>query len=269
MSYLQDKKAKRERLLKFAAGALFVGVMFYFRAGIFHAVSSGAGTVFRPALLLGRSVAGGFGNLGAYFSLKSSLYKENEKLKEELAARNGARSDYEVLERENESLKKIIWRLPEERKLVLSAILSKPNRSPYDTLLIDIGSGAGLKAGDVVYAHGDVPIGRIAEAGTSTSKVVLFSSPGENTEVAAPAYQKEGEGIFWEITGRGGGDFEMILPRDFALNKGDTLSLPGLRARPLAEAVTILSDPRSPWKTALLQSPVNISELKFVQVEIR
>ena len=45
--------------------------------------------------------------------------------------------------------------------MILSAILSKPNQSPYDTLIIDVGTQEGLKTGDTVFALGNVPIGRI------------------------------------------------------------------------------------------------------------
>ena len=88
--------------------------------------------------------------------------------------------------------------------------------------------------------------------------------------MAVPSSLKDAEdvGIFWEVTGRGGGNFEMALPRDFILEKGDAVVLPGLAPMTLAVAETVLSDPRSPWKTALLKSPVNIQEIKFVQVEI-
>ena len=66
--------------------------------------------------------------------------------------------------------------------MILSAILAKPNQSPYDTLLIDAGSGQGIKTGDTVFALGDVPIGRVDVVYDNSAKVVLFSNPGEKTE---------------------------------------------------------------------------------------
>ncbi|MDP9249490.1 MAG: rod shape-determining protein MreC [bacterium] len=272
MSYLQDRKIKKEKYFKIAAATLLLLILFYFRAGVFRSVSFAGAVVFRPVLTLGSSAGGWFGNLGAYFSSKKSLSEENESLRQDLLARDAVRANYDVLARENESLKKILWRLPEDnQKPILAAILLKPNRSPYDTLLIDQGEVAGVAAGDMVYAYGNIPIGRIASVTPYTSKVVLFSSSGETTEVAVPSLRKDAEegGIFWEATGRGGGNFEMILPRDFILEKGDAVVLPGLNPLTIAVAETVLSDPRSPWKSALLRSPVNIQEIKFVQVETR
>ena len=59
----------------------------------------------------------------------------------------------------------------------------------------------------------------------------------------------------------------MILPRDFILQKGEQVIMPGLYPYILAVVETIISDPRNPVTKVLLSSPVNIQELKFVEVE--
>ena len=69
------------------------------------------------------------------------------------------------------------------------------------------------------------------------------------------------------MIGRGGGNFEMILPRDFILEKGTEVVLPVITPYTLGIVQTILSDPRDSFQKALLASPVNIFELKFVEVE--
>ena len=61
----------------------------------------------------------------------------------------------------------------------------------------------------------------------------------------------------------------MVLPRDFVLAEGDPVVLPGTPPATVAVMVSMLSDPRDPWKKALLKSPVNIQDLKFVEVEIQ
>jgi len=72
-----------------------------------------------------------------------------------------------------------------------------------------------------------------------------------------------------EVAGRGGGNFEMIVPRDFTIVKGDVALLPGIFPYVLGVVEIIISDPRDPFIKALLVSPVNIQELKFVEVEIQ
>lgn len=271
MSYLRDKKIKREKILKLAGGVFLLLILFYFRAGLWRGLSFAAQGLFRPILLVGNRAGAGLGNLGAYFSSKKSLYYQNENLKREIVSRDAKMANYNALALENESLKNILLRVPAERKLVLSVVLAKPNQSPYDTLLIDLGGQAGVAAGARVFAAGDIPIGRVQSVSSDMATVILFSTAKEKTPVIIPVSlaQRDSSDIFWELVGRGGGNFEMTLPRDFILAKGDPAILPGLTPYTVAITETILSDPRDPFKKALLRSPVNIQALKFVEVELQ
>ena len=60
----------------------------------------------------------------------------------------------------------------------------------------------------------------------------------------------------------------MILPRDFVLEKGTEVVLPGITPYVIGIVQTIISDPRDSFQKALLSSPVNIQEIKFVEVEL-
>lgn len=262
MSYLLDKREKRKKFLKVLLLVLLLFILIYFRVPIWRGLAYGVHTLFRPFLAAGGNVSGKVSNIGLLFQSKSSLEGENENLKLKLSETAARMSNYNSLLDENLKLKEILGRAG-ERKLVLSAILSKPNRSLYDTLIIDAGDGKGIKEGDLVTALGDVPIGRISDVYSDSSKVILFSNPGEKTEVLI-----SGKDIFMQIVGRGGGNFEMILPRDLTLEGGTEVHLPGLMPQVLATVETVLSDPRDAFQKALLVSPVNIQELKFVEVEI-
>ena len=262
MSYLLDKKTKRKK----SATVIFFVVIFlilvYFRSGIWSGLSRASGIIFRPVLVLGNTVGGKFANSGAYFLSKDSLSRGNENIKSKLLENEAKMSNYGALLDENISLKEILGRIGDKKDLTLSAILSKPNQSLYDTLIIDAGANVGVKKGDMVLALGDVPLGKVAEVLQNSSKVILFTNPGEKTQVVV------GNGVFMQVVGRGGGNFEMILPRDFTVAKGDQVVLPGIMPRVLGIVETIISDPRDPFQKALLVSPVNIQEIKFVQVEI-
>ena len=117
----------------------------------------------------------------------------------------------------------------------------------------------------MVFAFTHVPIGRVAAVYSNSSKVVLFSTAGEKTQVVLGGRKD----IFMQIVGRGGGNFEMTIPRDLTLNKGDEVVLPGITPYILAVVETVISDPRDPFVKALLVSPVNMEELKFVEVELK
>ena len=263
MSYLLDKKEKRKKFLKIAIGVVAFLALFYFRAGIFSGVSSLGQGVFRPVLVVWNSVGGKFNNFGAYFAWKSSLSSQNESLQSQLKDEETRILNYNTVLAENESLKEILGRMNTKKNIVLGAILSKPNQSPYDTLVLDAGIAEGIKTGDMVFAFGNIPMGYIAEAYANSSKVTLFSNAGEKTQAIVTD-----KNIFFELVGRGGGNFEMVLPRDVVLQEGDLVTMPGINPYTLAIVETVISDPRDPFTKALLVSPVNAQELKFVEVEI-
>ena len=70
------------------------------------------------------------------------------------------------------------------------------------------------------------------------------------------------------LVGRGGGNFEMVIPKDFVLNKGDEVTLAGIIPRVVGIVQMTISDPRDLFTKALLTTPANILELKFVEVEL-
>ena len=146
--------------------------------------------------------------------------------------------------------------------MVLATILSKPSESVYNTLVIDVGLNQDIKIGSIVFALGNVPIGYVAEVFSNSSKVILFSNPGEKTDVVI-----SGKDIFMQIVGRGGNNFEMILPKDFVIENGTEVDLPGINHYILGYVQTIISDPRDSFQKALLASPINTQELKFVEVQ--
>ena len=159
-------------------------------------------------------------------------------------------------------LKEILGRKTEKVSMILAAILAKPNQSPYDTLIIDIGTKEGIKTGSIVFALGNLPIGRVSLVYANSAKVTLFSSPGEQMAVIV-----SGNGAVMNLVGRGGGNFEMIIPTGFNLLKGNEVVLPGITPYVIGIVQTILSDPRDSLQKALLTSPVNVQELKFVEVQ--
>ncbi|TSC77659.1 MAG: Uncharacterized protein G01um101424_282 [Parcubacteria group bacterium Gr01-1014_24] len=276
MSYLLDRKIKRKKFLYVVFFAIILLILFYFRLGIFSGLAYASHKIFRPVLILGNNIGEKVSNLGSFFVSKNSLYKQNENLKSQLNENKAMMINYNSVLAENINLKEILGRKKEQTNFILSAILSKPNQSLYDTLIIDVGTNGGVKIGNIIFALGNVPIGRVSDVYQSSSKIILFSNAGEKTQVViAPKDTRPNDRsrpvgqVFIEIVGRGGGNFEMALPRDFTLSKGDQIVLPGINPYVLGTVQTIISDPRDPFVKALLVSPVNIQELKFVEVELQ
>ena len=257
MSYLLDKKLKRRKFLNYLIIFLVVTLLFLTRNLIFRGFSQASHFVFRPIVVIGNSLGNSIYSTKSFFISKKTLLKENENLKNQILQSEADRANYLSVVNENIKLKEILGRKNENNKLILSGILSQVNQSIYGTLII------GVKAGFRVFALGNIPIGRIAEVYPKTSKVVLYSSSGEKTEVVV-----SGRDTFVQAVGRGGGNFELAMPRDFLIEKGAEVNLPGIHNYIFGVVEDIISDPRDSFQKALLVSPVNISELKFVQVEI-
>ncbi|MEK7572624.1 MAG: rod shape-determining protein MreC [Patescibacteria group bacterium] len=262
MSYLLDKKIKRKKLSYIILGIIVFILLFYFRVSIFNGLSYISHAIFRPVLILGNNLGQKFSNIGQFLKNKKSILLENESLKSQILASQADRANYASILDENDKLKEVLGRKKQNQNMLLAAILSKPNRSVYDTLIIDVGINQGAAINQKVFALGNMPIGKISETYANSSKVVLYSSPGEKTEVIIT-----GRDIFMQVIGRGGGNFEMILPKDFNLDNGTEVVLPGITPRILGTVIKIISDPRDAFVKALLVSPVNIQELKFVEVE--
>ena len=222
MSYLLDKKIKRRKLFNIFLFVIFLLFIIYFRSPIFNKLSAISHFVFRPIFLLGNSVGLRLSELGAYFSFKSSLSEDKQNLLNILEEKNSRYSNYASLLDENIKLKEILRRKNTQVDMILASILSKPNRSLYDSLIVDAGISDGIVLGAWVFAYGNVPIGYVAEAYENSSKIILFSNSGEKTEVIISGLPdcKVSKDVFVQIIGRGGGNFEMASMKDLVLEKG-------------------------------------------------
>jgi len=262
MRYLLDKKTKRKNFSYILIGIFILLILIYFRTSIFNSLSYVANGIFRSVLVFGNNAGEKFSNAGSFVYSKKSLLKENEDLKLQINELSNKILNYNSVVDENIQLKEILGRKDDTPIMTLSSILSKPNQSLYDTLIIDTGENKGVLVGQRVFVKGNIPIGRIDAVYSKSSKVILYSNPGEKNEVII-----SGKNIFMQAIGRGGGNFEMTLPRDFVLDLGTEIILPGIIPYILGTVETIISDPRDSYQKALLVSPVNIQEIKFVEIE--
>jgi cell shape-determining protein MreC len=191
------------------------------------------------------------------------LLKENEDLRKMLANNEGKYLQAEFLEKENAELKKLLGR-GEKGNSILAQILKKPPLSAYDIFILDQGSDNGIRVGNKVYALGSIPIGEIVEVTGRTSKVRLFSSAGEKYTVFIGENNIEATAY-----GRGGGTFEASVPRDTKITRGNAVTIPELNKNFLGRVEDIISEPSHPFAIVLFNQPLNIYELRWVEVEIR
>ena len=94
----------------------------------------------RPIWETENFISQGFSNIDYLFKTKTSISTENHNLIEEISSLRTTMTDYQILKSDNDQLKEMLGRLPEKNNFVLGNILTKPNHSPYDTVIIDVGS---------------------------------------------------------------------------------------------------------------------------------
>lgn len=193
---------------------------------------------------------------------KRSLVFENDDLKTQIKSSEFKLFELEFLKQENEFLKELLGRnIFDEESAILGVILARPNVSLYDTFIIDVGSDSGIKNGNAVYVFGDVFIGTISEVYKNTSTVTLFSSPGQITPVSIGL-----QNVSANAEGRGGGNFIVNLPRGIDVEIGDIVMMPNINTRLFAIVEEIETNPSDPLVTILFKNPINMNDIKWVQI---
>jgi cell shape-determining protein MreC len=167
----------------------------------------------------------------------------------------------DALKIENEDIKKALGRTGKGND-VLGVILSRPPMSPYDTLVIDVGSADGVKAGNKVYTEGEVLVGDIAEVFEHESKVSMFSTPGRIMPIIVGSTTIE-----TQATGKGGGNFTAKFPVEIRIKEGDLIVTPQIRPHAFGVVERIVVDSSDSLQTILFKSPINIHEFRFVEVD--
>ena len=261
MSYTLDKQRKNKKIKNLIFVILIFLIIIYFNKPIFQTISNLSLNLGKPFLVFGNNTKTRLHNFSSYFISKNNLLKENDILKNKNLELESKLVNYQSLENENLNLKELLGRLGENHTYILATILAKPNTTLYDTLVLDVGSKDGILVGDIVFAYGNIPLGKVSEVYAKNSKVTLFSSSGEKTNAIISSTN-----TYIDLIGRGGGNFEIILPRDFTLEEGESVLFPDLKNYVIAKVVSTISDARDSYQKALLISPINIQELKFVQI---
>jgi len=240
-----------------ALAALFLALIL-FNGPVGHFLSKPVMAVGRPFLTMSDSLKTWWQENIFLLEKKENLESENKILRQKIeklkikAALLGAKEKDEG---------KFANFLPKTsgRKYLTASILSRPPQNPYDTLLIDAGSKDGVKEGMTATAYGDVFLGYISEVFGNTSKITLASFPERETNVMLAS-----SSISAMAVGRGGGNFEIILPRSLKVSPGEAVIIPGRHPMLMGIVEKILADFSDPFQKILFRLPVNIQELKYV-----
>jgi cell shape-determining protein MreC len=146
-------------------------------------------------------------------------------------------------------------------KRLTAQLLSKPPFTPFDILTISGGEDKGFKVGQRVML-GDVILGRLTTVAKDSSRITLISSPGTRTNVLIGAKLQPGV-----LMGKGGGNFEILLPQGTKVAKGDeVITNDGSKLLTVGTVSAIVQNKNSTFLTLLLAFPINLYELSHVEI---
>lgn len=254
-NHMRQSRNRNQKL--FVVALLVILVMFFSRNWIKETVGADFGAA---ALNISASAIEGASD-AKILNSKKELRKRISYLEQTTEENQALKLEIDLLKTENATLKDVLGRDVTDSPSILARVTAVPSRTPYDTLILDAGENQGIKVGDKVLYFNSIALGEIVEVYGNSSRARLYTTPG----VVTPAVLSSSS-QFVELHGRGGGNFEVELPRDFEISDTETVILPGLHSYTIGTLLRSISDPRDPFKRVVLKSPVSISTLDWVEV---
>lgn len=191
---------------------------------------------------------------------KADLVKENHELRERIESYDLLLISCRLLSDSKNSLLSSLGRTAVSGG-ISAAVLAHPPKTPYDTLIIGAGESDGISVERAVALPEGPKIGTVFEVFGRESKVLLYSAPGRETMAVL-----ERHNVPVALIGRGGGNFEIHLPRDVEIEMGDKIVSPDLDAVLLGVVGDVEVEPTDAFKRVLVSGPANIHTLRFVTV---
>jgi len=256
--HLRDSRRKKKKYFWFV---LLLLVLFFYSQILFV-----LGGVFRflayPVWVTKNEIAEQTINPVGFLVSKKQLLVLNKQLQNKLIEAEAMLADRNNLLKENIELKEILGRSYRSEDLVLASVLAKPNVSVYDSLIVDAGENLNIEKGNKVFAFGNVIIGEVEKVENKTSIVNLYSSAQIQTNVFVGLYNIPAIAV-----GRGGGNFEVKLPKELDFEVGDPVIIPGIKSSFVGSINSIITSPTDSFQTLLVKSNINLFELRWVQIK--
>lgn len=236
-------------------------MIFAFGAIIFSLLDRAIVSVASPIWKSESSIIRSLRNVTAYFSSHKKLAQENVALKEKLSSFESQALSLSGWQARENLLLELIGRKPEPNTII-SSVLTYPPQTPYDVVIIDVGSDDAVKVGSEVFLPEGPLIGKVSEIFPKKAKVKLLSADGEETGAIL-----ERHNVAVTLIGVGGGNLKMELPHDVAVESGDRILSADVTGRLLAIVGGIEAKPTNSFKEVLATGPLNIFNLRFVFVK--
>lgn len=252
---IQKKKISRKKLLGVIFGVVIsAGVIIFGIASLVRTVARGPQWLYQEVQ---DYVADGVDML----TPKKKILQKNKELVLQIENYKAQVIELQMVRDENADLRTELSYIKDPQEVIFGRVLAKPSRSLYNSIIIDQGSRDGVLVGQIVVTQGFLGLGTVTSVDTTTATIALFSGPQFNDELVM-----KNQNITVPAKGKGGGNFEIHIPREIEVVDGDILALPQYPTIVAGVVKSIIFDPRDPFQTVLARTPVNIQELNFVEV---
>lgn len=264
MIYPQRDNLRRRRKIRTTVGIVGFVFVFIIALNIWkpNLLSPAVQAIGKPILEAQGGFLGSIGNTWRFLHSKAALVQENNDLKNKIALFNAVVTERDYYKYQNSEIAKIVNRIKSDKQKTFAQIISKPGFSPYDTIIIDAGLDQGLQEGDKVFASDDIILGQIADAYAHTSTVVLYSTAEKETPVLIGSTTIQAVAF-----GKGGGNFEIKLPRNTGVTVGDSVVMASTTDKIFGTIQYMNTSATDSFERALFKSPVDISSLSFVSIQ--
>jgi cell shape-determining protein MreC len=220
--------------------------------------------VSQPILVVSKGLGNFLYDSTQFLRFKNSLIKENKKLElENIRLKNLWLANRQV-EQENAELKKLAGLRGSKEAPLLVEVLAKPIATPHDILLISFNKEYSnkIKVGDRVgTGGGSILLGEVAEIYERSAKIKMYTTFGSQIAVSVGSHHIPGI-----ASGQGSGNFALSLPRGTQVAVGDVVTASSYHDFLLGSVGSIQSVSSNPYIKVLFRVPVNIYELKWVEV---
>lgn len=147
-------------------------------------ITSAISAVFSPLQKLSANIADALDEAEFSFRSSASYKEENEQLKDEIEEYRRQLADYGEMKQKVEAYEEIygVQQKNEDFELCYAGIISRDSSDPYQSFVLNVGSGDGVQVGDPVI-NGEYVVGTVKKVNYSTCVVYSVIDPRLNIGV--------------------------------------------------------------------------------------
>lgn len=256
-----NKKKKFEKIIYIFSFVIIIFLIFPFIISTLDIPKNILVQISTPIWNSERNIILSIKDSSSFIKNKSYLIEENNILKSRLTDILSLKLENRFLKQENIQLKQELGRSAEKDNSILATILVRPNKTVYDTLIVDVGKDDGISIGDTVISEWSTLLGEVIDTFPKSSKILLYSSSDIITNVTIGE-----ENINAEAIGMGGSNYEINIPRDIYIATSSIIIVPNRKGLILGVVDEIKKRPQDTIQKLLFKTPINIQQLKWVTI---